>query len=108
MRYEKIGSQLFKGNRSLFVEKMREKSIAVFNSNDLMPKNADQNMPFKQNSDLFYLTGIDQEESILMMVKRPSEVLIYLFIKETNENIKIWEGEKLSKNMALAFNITMT
>ncbi len=100
MRYEKIGSQLFKGNRSLFVEKMREKSIAVFNSNDLMPKNADQNMPFKQNSDLFYLTGIDQEESILMMVKRPSEVLIYLFIKETNENIKIWEGEKLSKNMA--------
>ena len=100
MRYEKISNELFKGNRSLFVEKMREKSIAVFNSNDLMPKNADQNMPFKQNSDLFYLTGVDQEESVLMIVKGPHEVLVYLFIKETNENIKIWEGEKLSKNMA--------
>ncbi len=100
MRYEKISNQLFKENRSLFIEKMQEKSIAIFNSNDLMPKNADQNMPFKQNSDLFYLTGIDQEESVLMIIKGSHEVLVYLFIKETDENIKIWEGEKLSKKTA--------
>ena len=69
MRYKKISSELFIKNRSQFAEKMDNNSVAIFNSNDLMPKNADQNLPFFQNSDLFYLSGIDQEESLLMIVK---------------------------------------
>ena len=79
---------------------MNSNSIAIFNSNDLMPKNADQNLPFFQNSDLFYLSGIDQEESLLMIVKNDTGISSHLFIRETNDLIKVWEGEKLDKNYA--------
>ena len=58
MRYSPIDPQLFKKNRNNFFCKMENNSIAIFHSNDLMPKNADQVMKFKQNSDLFYLSGI--------------------------------------------------
>ena len=76
--------------------------MAVFYSNDIMPTNADGSMGFKQNSDLFYLTGVDQEDTILVLfpdVKdgKHSEVL---FIKETSELIAVWEGEKLTKQQA--------
>tara|TARA_Y100001968_G_scaffold333117_1_gene394230 strand:- start:3415 stop:4695 length:1281 start_codon:yes stop_codon:yes gene_type:complete len=100
MRYKTLDAELFKRNRSNFLGLMLNNSIAVFNSNDLMPKNADQLMTFKQNSDLFYLSGIDQEETLLVLIKKDSVAEEFLFIRETNENIKIWEGEKLSKYQA--------
>lgn len=83
---------------------MTEGSLAVFNSNDIMPTNADGTMPFRQNSDMLYLTGVDQEESILTMFpncSQPSHREI-LFLKETSDEIAIWEGEKLTKEKATA------
>ena len=104
MRYKTIDSQLFKKNREKFASKMPTNTIAIFNSNDLMPKNADQLMAFKQNSDLFYLSGIDQEETILIIIKNSSSFRSILFIRETNDTIKIWEGSKLAKNDAEAIS----
>ena len=65
-----------------------------------MPTNSDGTMPFKQNSDLFWLTGIDQEESVFAIVKKNEKISELLFVKETNEHIAIWEGAKLSKELA--------
>jgi Xaa-Pro aminopeptidase len=78
---------------------MKPKSIAVFNSNDIYPISADSTMPFQQHRDIFYLSGVDQEESILLLFpealnKEQREVL---FVRETNDHIAVWEGEKLSK-----------
>jgi len=102
MKYEKISSSLFVSNREKFMSKMQKNSIAIFNSNDIMPTNADGTMPFRQNNDLFWLSGVDQEESILLLFpnhedKTKREVL---FLKETNQHIAIWEGQKLSKKDA--------
>ena len=77
-------------------------SIALLESNDLMPSNGDGTLPWRQNSDLYYLTGIDQEESTLLLFpdaeeERDREIL---FIRETDEHISVWEGEKLTKQMA--------
>ena len=82
------------------MSQMKDNSVAIFHSNDLMPKNADQEMGFKQNSDLFHLCGIDQEETVLLIQKDHKAVKEVLFIRETNEHIKVWEGEKLSKEKA--------
>ena len=81
---------------------MRPKSIAVFNSNDIYPISADSTMPFEQHRDIFYLSGADQEETILVlfpdaMDPKHKEVL---FVRETNAHIAIWEGEKLTKEKA--------
>ena len=65
-----------------------------------MPTNSDGTMPFKQNSDLFWLTSVDQEESVLAVVKNSNQVKEMLFLKETNEHIAIWEGAKLDKESA--------
>jgi len=100
MRYRNIDPNLFKSNRSELFKLLNNNSIAIFNSNDLMPKNADQLMSFKQNSDLFYLSGIDQEETILVLIKCGEKMEEILFVRETNENIKIWEGEKISQEDA--------
>ena len=100
MRYAPIKCELFQNNRNRFFKELLDNSIAIFHSNDLMPKNADQLMAFKQNSDLFHLSGIDQEETILVVVKKDKKLNEFLFIRETNETIKIWEGEKLSKKKA--------
>ena len=83
---------------------MKPKSIAVFNSNDIYPTSADGTMPFEQHSDIFYLSGADQEESILVlfpeaMNPKHKEVL---FVRETNEHIAVWEGAKLTKEQATA------
>ncbi len=95
-------SALFTKNRQYFVKKMEPNSIAIFTSNDIMPNNADDMMGFTQNNDLYYLSGIDQEESVLMLY--PDAVLPenreILFLKETNDVIKIWEGDKLTKEQA--------
>ncbi len=81
---------------------MRPKSIAVFNSNDIYPVSADSTLPFKQHRDIFYLSGADQEETILLlfpdaMDKKHREIL---FVRETNAHIAVWEGAKLTKEQA--------
>lgn len=102
MRYDRIDNELFVSNRKRFIEGIVPQSVAVFNSNDVMPTNADGTMKFKQNSDLFYLTGIDQEESILVLAPnaRDESHREVLFLKETNEHIAIWEGAKLTVEQA--------
>ena len=103
MRCQNINNNLFIENRKKFIESIKDKSAAVFVSNDLMPTNADEEMPFIQNTNLFYLTGIDQEDTFLILApdfpnKNLREIL---FIKETSEEISIWEGNKLTKNEAI-------
>ena len=102
MKYEPIGKELFIANREALVKKLKPDSLVVLNANDIMPTNADGLMPFRQNSDLFYLSGIDQEETVLLLFpdfpnKGQKEIL---FLRETNENIAIWEGHKLTKEEA--------
>src|ERR1700748_235080 len=102
MKYQAIDSALFIENRKKFKDNMKPNSLAVFVSNDIMPTNADGSMGFRQNSDLFYLSGIDQEETILVIfpdVKDGKHKEI-LFVKETSELIAIWEGAKLNKQQA--------
>ena len=67
MKYHRINSHLFIKNRKGFTSKMKPNSLAVFNSNDIYPVSADSTMPFDQHRDIFYLSGIDQEESILVL-----------------------------------------
>jgi Xaa-Pro aminopeptidase len=102
MKYHQIDSQLFIKNRAKFSSKMKANSVAIFNSNDIYPVSADSTLPFAQHRDIFYLSGVDQEESILLLFpEAPYEHLKeILFLKETNEHIAIWEGEKLTKNRA--------
>lgn len=102
MRYKKINNELFKLNRKRLIKELKPGSVAVFNANDIMPTNADGTMRFRQNSDLFYLTGVDQEETILVLCpdypdRKFREVL---FVRETNEQIATWEGHKLTKEEA--------
>ena len=82
---------------------MKPKSLAVFNSNDIYPISADSTMPFQQHRDILYLSGVDQEESILVLFPDAvdSKHREVLFLRETNEHIAIWEGEKLTKERAL-------
>ena len=102
MKYEAIDRQLFIDTRARFAAAMKPNSLAIFNANDIMPTNADGTMPFRQNNDLFYLSGVDQEESILMLYPDAmyDEHKAVLFLKETSEDIAIWEGEKLTKERA--------
>lgn len=101
-RYEKIDKNLFVKNRQKFVQKMEPNSIAIFNSNDLYPVSADTTLPFAQHRDIFYLSGIDQEESVLVLCPYAyqEEYREMVFVRETNEHIAIWEGEKYSKSQA--------
>ena len=102
MKYLPIDSQLFIKNRTLFKAKTKGDDLAIFNANDIMPTNADGTMPFRQNNDLFWLSGVDQEESVLVLFpNHPDENMReVLFLKETNEHIAIWEGAKLTKEGA--------
>ena len=103
MKYLPIDSQLFINNRKNLSARLKNNELAIFNSNDTMPTNADGTMPFKQNSDLFWLSGVDQEESVLIIFPdHPNESQReILFLKETNKHIAIWEGAKLTKKGAL-------
>lgn len=102
MRYSRLSNQLYINNRINFAEAMRPRSVAIFHSNDIMPISADSTMPFQQARDIFYLSGVDQEESILVLFPDSSQTnhREILFLKETNEKIAIWEGAKLSKDEA--------
>ena len=102
MKYDKIANELFVKNRKRFTSKMKTGGLAVFNSNDIFPTGADSTLPFEQHRDIFYLSGVDQEESILLLFpgahdQKHREIL---FLKETNEHIAIWEGAKLTKEQA--------
>ena len=102
MRYSKIDSQLFVENRERLKTLLPEGALVFLHSNDVMPTNADGVMPFRQNSDLFYLSGVDQEETVLVIFpdagdERDREIL---FVRETSDVLAIWEGEKLTKEKA--------
>ena len=104
MKYLPIDKNLFVKNRKKFADRMDQKSMAILNSNDIYPISADSTMPFQQQRDIFYLSGVDQEESILLLFPdalnpKHREVL---FLRETNDHIAVWEGAKLSKEQALA------
>ena len=104
MKYLPISPELFKKNRLKLSQQMVSNSIAIFNSNDVFSTGADSTLPFEQHRNIFYLSGVDQEESILLIfpeAKDESQREI-LFIKETNDHIAIWEGAKLSKSQATA------
>ena len=102
MKYHQIDRDLYVKNRAKFTAQMKPNSVAVFNSNDIYPVSADSTLPFAQHRDILYLSGVDQEESILLLFPdAPYEHLKeILFLKETNEHIAIWEGEKLTKERA--------
>ena len=102
MKYLPINKELFIHNRKKFVERLRPNSLAIFNSNDIVTTSADSTMAFVQHRDIFHLSGVDQEESILVLFpdakdKNHREIL---FLKETNDHIAVWEGEKLTKEAA--------
>jgi Xaa-Pro aminopeptidase len=102
MKYHRINKELFIHNRQKFVKHLKPKSLAVFNSNDIVTTSADSTLPFVQHRDILHLSGVDQEESILVIFpdcveEKHREIL---FLKETNETIAVWEGEKLTKDAA--------
>ncbi|WP_431472504.1 aminopeptidase P family protein [Nonlabens sp. SCSIO 43208] len=102
MKYNPINPQLFIKNRKNFMGMMKPSSLAVFNSNDIFKTGADSTMPFKQHRDIFYLSGADQEDTILVLFPDCPDPNLreVLFVTETNEHIAIWEGEKLTKEKA--------
>jgi len=102
MKYLPVSNVLFTNNRKNFVKRTKPNSIAIFHSNDEFPKNGDQSFPFKQNADFFYLTGIDQEQSILILYPDCPNPLYkeVLFLRQTDEHIAVWEGHKYTKEEA--------
>lgn len=104
MKYQSIDNRLFIENRAKFVAQMKPNSIAIFRSNYEFVRNGDATMDFKQQSDLFWLTGIDQEDSILVLYPDcPEEAYREcLFLKQTNATIAVWEGHKYTKEEATA------
>jgi Xaa-Pro aminopeptidase len=104
MKYLPINNEVFTYNRKNFVLRLKPCSIAIFNSNDEFPRNGDQSFLFKQNPDFFYLTGIDQEQSVLILYPDCPNPLYreVLFLRQTNEHIAVWEGHKYTKEEARA------
>jgi Xaa-Pro aminopeptidase len=104
MKYLPISNALFTINRKNFVLRIKPNSLAIFHSNDEFPRNGDQNFIFKQNADFFYLTGIDQEQSVLILYPDCPNPLYkeVLFLRQTNEHIAVWEGHKYTKEEARA------
>ena len=104
MKYQPINNSLFINNRLKFVNSLKTDAIAIFQSNDEFPRSGDQNFLFKQNADMFYLTGIDQEQSILLLYPNCPNPLYkeVLFLRQTNDFIKVWEGHKYTKEQAQA------
>ena len=102
MKYIAPDASLFVLNRKNFAQRLKPKSIAIFNANDEQLRSGDQNFAFKQNPDLFYLSGIDQEQSILILFPDCPNPLYreVLFLRQTNDHIKVWEGHKYTKEGA--------
>ncbi|HTL74140.1 MAG TPA: Xaa-Pro aminopeptidase [bacterium] len=102
MKAVPLPTALFTLNRERLVKKLLPRSLAVLNANDIMPTNADGTMGHLQNADLFYLTGVHQEETILLLAPDafdPNHREI-LFVRQPNEHLAIWEGHKLTKEQA--------
>ncbi|MBP6810623.1 MAG: aminopeptidase P N-terminal domain-containing protein [Saprospiraceae bacterium] len=104
MKYQPLSPELFKTNRKRFTAEMKPGTIAIFNSNDQAPRSGDAYHNFRQNAGLFWLTGIDQEETMLLLFpnsprEEHQEVLI---IRRTNEHLAVWEGHKYTKEEATA------
>jgi len=102
MKYDRIDSTLYINNRKKFCSKLKKGALAIFNSNDIITTSADSTLPFVQHRDILHLSGVDQEESILLLFpdvndQKHREIL---FLKETNDLIAVWEGEKLNKEQA--------
>ncbi|SDD39391.1 aminopeptidase P family protein [Pedobacter soli] len=104
MKYPTIDQSLFILNRKNFSKQLKNKSLAIFNASDEFPRSGDQNFVFKQNPDLFYLSGIDQEQTILLLYPDCPNPLYreVLFLRQTNDYIKVWEGYKYTKEQAKA------
>ncbi len=102
MKYLQIDKSLFEENRQRLTGQLAPNSIVVLNSNDVLPINADGTHKFIQQTDLFYLSGIDQEESTLIIFPdaREDKHKETLFLRETNEQIATWEGHKYTKEEA--------
>jgi Xaa-Pro aminopeptidase len=102
MRYQQLSADFYNGARKRFASHMQKGGVAVFCSNDTYPTSADGHFAFKQATDIFYLSGVDQEESILLLFPDSfhSHHREVLFLKETSETIAIWEGAKLTKEQA--------
>jgi Xaa-Pro aminopeptidase len=99
MKYKALNPKLYKLNRKNFAKSLPSDAISIFNSNDMMPRTGDAFHKFRQNSDLLYLSGLDQEEVVVVLFpdspnKNWREVV---FTKKTNEHIAIWEGAKYTK-----------
>jgi Xaa-Pro aminopeptidase len=104
MKSVPIPTELFIHNRDRLRQQLLPRSVAILNANDILPTNADGTLPLHQNADLFYLTGVNQEESILVLAPDafdPNHREV-LFLRETNEHLVIWEGHKLTKEQAAA------
>ena len=104
MKYTRLPSSVFTKHRQRFMAQLKPNSIAVFNANDIYPISADSTLPFEQHRDLFYLTGIDQEETIVLLypdAKDPAQREM-VFVRETNAHIAVWEGHKLTKKETTA------
>src|SRR5687767_12166693 len=102
MRHDPIAPHLFSENRARLAALLPPKSIAVLNANDILPTNADGSILMRANSDLFYLTGVEQEESVLVLFpdaddEKTREIL---FLREPNEHNELWEGHKLRREEA--------
>ncbi|PST84870.1 X-Pro aminopeptidase [Pedobacter yulinensis] len=104
MKYQPIDPALFSENRERFEKRLKPNSIAIFQSNDEFPRSGDQSFMFRQNPDFFYLSGIDQEQSILLLYPDCPNPLYreVLFLRQTNDYIKVWEGHKYTKEQAQA------
>ncbi|MGI8601343.1 MAG: aminopeptidase P family protein [Chitinophagaceae bacterium] len=106
MRHQPLNAQIFKDNRKRFVDKMKPDSIAIFISNEEVPSNGDAIYTFKQNSDLYWLTGITQEDTMLILFpENPDpkyrEVLVLV---KPNEMKEKWDGKRLRVNEATAIS----
>lgn len=101
MKYFPITNTLFVKNRKHFIENMLDNSVAFFNSNDSYPVSADTTLPFEQHRDLFYLSGVNQEETILLIYKNNDSIYQeILFLTKPNDLLTHWEGEKLNEEIA--------
>ena len=102
MKYLPVDNNLFTNNRKSFVSRIKPLSAALFYSNDEFPRSGDQAFLFKQNPDFFYLSGIDQEQSILLLFPDCPNPLYkeVLFLRQTSEHIAVWEGHKYTKEEA--------
>lgn len=106
MRHQQIDPKLFIRNRDRLKALLPPGSLAIVNANDILPTNADGTLLMQPNSDLFYLTGVEQEESVLILFPdHPDETMReILFVREPNEHLKTWEGHKLTKEQAVSIS----